>query len=445
MTDSLTITGTTADAEFLVEVYAYNSATGGRFVKLPNAPIDYNIRLDYLEPTWTFEFTFSAHTPETYSQLVTLTSPFSRIQIFINGIGIMNGICWTQRLGGGENTLQVRFSGTDYRSQLVDASIDTSIKIKKGEDLAVAVKKVCEPIGIFAVDYGDAWVEYLSNIIDTKATSPGGSETVEDEKPSPNESIFEFVNKICRKAGRTILPGPDMNTISLTYPNYSATPFTPITLRLYPVDSGQSNNILDLEIIRDYANVPTYCASYGSITDTKLLTALKKSIKVTDPVEKLLQEAKATKSATKSSSATFFPFNGITEDVKFMRTNIIEDRVVPGTREGQEGAEIAKIYRPMIISDKQSKSQKQLSNKLQRSVVDRFKDTFIVEAVVKGHGPERAFIYTPDLIVNVDDQVHGVQEIMWVKGVEFQAGQGSGPKTRLTLYRDKAIQLGGDE
>jgi prophage tail gpP-like protein len=311
-------------------------------------------------------------------------------------------------------------------------------------DLSDAFAKVCEPLGIFNVDYGQGWVDYLTSVINTQAKAEEKPITIEDEKPSPNEGIQEFLTKLCKKYGKTILPGIDTNSISITSPNYSAEPTIPINLRLYELEDGANNNILDLQVTRDYKDVPTYAISYGSVQDTKKILQLKKAIKVTDPVDKLLAEAKATKAGTKQASTQVYPFDGLQKDVLFMRTNIVEERVIPGTRAGQAKAELAKIYRPLIISDKTAKNQKQLNNRLNRAVADRFKDAFIVEAVVKGHGPERAFIYFPDIIVNVDDRVHGVFEKMWVSGVELSASEGNSPKTKLTLYRNKSIILGED-
>lgn len=102
--------------------------------------------------------------------------------------------------------------------------------------------------------------------------------------------------------------------------------------------------------------------------------------------------------------------------------------------------------RPMFLHDDESKTPEQLEAFVRREMSLLIRKSLTAEYEVEGHGqvdPDGVFTaWAPDTVVEVDDEVAGIKERMYVLGVHYEKSRrGDGTTTRLHLIRLNSIQF----
>ena len=98
---------------------------------------------------------------------------------------------------------------------------------------------------------------------------------------------------------------------------------------------------------------------------------------------------------------------------------------------------------PVYLHDQDSRTPQQLSNFARREMALRQRQSLVCHYTVEGHTSREGSVWTVDTIVDVDDEVGGVKETMWVLSRTFEKSR-HGTRTHLELIRPWTLFLGGE-
>jgi prophage tail gpP-like protein len=315
--------------------------------------------------------------------------------------------------GGSGATITCR--GRDYVADLVECNIDPSFSVRKGDTLGSAIVTAAGPVGIDTVlDNTDTALRNARSGGQTGQRPPKEFQAFELEelKPSPDMGIYEFCSRLAARHGATIQPGARRTDIMLSAPDYSQAPAYAIRRR---IGASGSNNVISAEATRDYSSLPSYML-FTSKSFTRGGSSLPASV-------------------TYDVSDVIASYGGELQSVT-------ADTVFPGRRKPpslQLG--LAQVYRLRYQQDDDSKNLAQLERVALRQMSEFIKDTLIYTVTLRGHiDPGSGLYWAIDTIVEVDDELAGVQEQMWVASRRFRYDGSSGATTELELWRKGAFQ-----
>ncbi len=307
----------------------------------------------------------------------------------------------------------VTCDGRDYLADILESHVDPLVTITEKMTLQAAVKLLCSPSGINVV-LGDASVMRNArsgrNPRTGKAPPDFLALKLQDLKPESEQGVYESVNKLLARHGCTAQPTLKRNEVNLVAPNYDQEP-------LYQVRRSRSqsggNRVLSANARRSFARFPTYTIVRGQ----------------------------ATGEAAKESS----PKN-TTALIDSAALNPETQRVsVPGrVKPSAHGADPdGRLYRLLYIHDKTGQTKTQVSAAAFRAIYERMKDTLVYSATLRGHqDPDSGAIYTIDTVIDVQDEVAGVQEKLWIHKRRLEYTPQGGAQTKIECWRLGALQLG---
>jgi prophage tail gpP-like protein len=344
------------------------------------------------------------------------------VELFINGCSQMLGRIDMSEIGGDGSA--VTFRGRDYIADLVENNVDPTLKLAEGTTLDQAFLDAMSPCGITII-LGDDDV-LLRNVrtgksLRSKSNSKGRLKelTVQDLKPRGGEGTYEFCNRIAARYGVMIQPGPDRSTVVVQGPQYEQDPIGKI-VRTDDARQGVGNNIISATATRDYSTFPTYTLFTGRSSqageDTK---PLQFEIDIIDVVQGA----------------------GELEQVLVLNDATIGGRRKPaevkGTRLG-----LGQLYRLLYFRDDDSRTSEQLERAALRAFSERLRDTLVYTVTLQGHSdPMTGAVYAIDTIIDVRDEICGINEKLWVESREFAFDPQAGAVTRLTCWRPRSFTI----
>jgi len=342
------------------------------------------------------------------------------VELLINDCSQVLGRVEVTDIGGDGSAVTVR--GRDFIADLVECSVDPSVKIKAGVTVADAITLAAGPVGIDTVVSDDdiAMRDIRSG---KEVTKPGKAlkkfldGKLDEYKPQPGEGVFAFCDRIAARQGVTIQPGNTRHTIVLARPRYDQAALYKIR-RLAGDDASPNNNIVSAQATRDYTSFPTFCFFTGK-----------------------------TGRAGKSKTGTDISFTtaALTAEIggelaETLDLFAFKNRIKPN--EGNPSARGSLLYRLLYSRDEQSRNQDQLERAALRGIAERLKETLRYEVTLRGHAdPETGANWAIDTIVHVIDEVCGIDEPLWIEERVFSYSEGSGATTKIVCWRPGSFQI----
>jgi prophage tail gpP-like protein len=366
----------------------------------------YSLQSDYLTATDGFEFTYYT---EPRSDLLGLE--LEPVELLIGGNSQVLGRIDQTEIGNSGSAIVCR--GRDYLGDATECNIDPAFGVKKGELLGAVVEDAMAPVGI-----DTTFLDSDVAMRDVRTGKPAGGradkdfKTLKQEelKAQSGESIMQFANRLVSRHGATLQPGPTRNSIVITEPNYSQSPVATIT-RTDDQRTSVANNVIRGTATRDYSSVPTYALWHG----------------------------KGGKAGTQKESNTItIPIQDLVAGISTELIDAFEGTAVRGRRKPAESTklEIGQLYRLLYDRDDESRNRDQLIRAATRGMGVRLKETLTYSVTLQGHSdPVTGAYWAVDTVVQVNDDICGLNEPLWVASRTFKYSATEGATTDLELWR----------
>lgn len=392
----------------------------------------YRFSSDFLTPTdgWSFEVG-DENLPEEQREALQLGA---RVRLSINAVPVADGYIDTIEINADRSGGQTwSISGRDRLSFAVDATADPTLSFKADATLATVLKTLFAPYGWsddahFSID-NDANRNASTGVrgITRRSTSkkrfgqPLASYKIHQLKPYNHEGVFAFACRVAQRQGLWIWCSNDGETLVVGKPDFAQEP----TFTLRRARNGVGNNILSGAVRYDHQDQPSIIIADGFSGGGEFGKGRIKSYVVN-------------------------PYFGVDEDgfVLDAVTKIIQKypdakQVTMTTQPFKRRTPLAPV-RPMFLHDDESKTQDELDAYVRREMSLLMRKGLTVHYVVEGHGQTsngETAIWAVDTVVDVQDEIGGVNERMYVLGVHFEKSRSGGTTTRLDLVRLNSIQF----
>lgn len=392
---------------------------------------EYTFRTDFMTPSGGWSFTVADEDlPE--AQRNALKSG-ARVRLSVDNIPMADGHIDMVKVGASRGGGQVwSVTGRERIALALDATADPVLQFKDGATLSDVLREVFTPFGWsgenhFAIDNvanrnamtGGTRGEKYSKA-KKKFGQPLAKYTAHKLKPFNHESVYKFATRCANRFGLHIWQSADGETLIVGEPDFTQDPSYQIRRKL-----DGSGNVIDGWAQFDGTNQPSVMFADGFSGGGEY---------------------------GKGQVAAYCvnPYFGVDADgfvlpevsaiiARHPEAKQITMTTQPFTRR------VATIPpRPMWLHDDSSKTQDQIENYLRREMSGLLRQSLTCDYLLEGHGQydEDGFIvFGYDTVVDVDDEVTGVKERMYVLGCEYMQSRGAGTTTRLHLIRLNSIQI----
>jgi prophage tail gpP-like protein len=325
--------------------------------------------------------------------------------------------------------------GRDRLAPVVDSVADPRIQFKTGTTLADFLQKLLAPYGWvspahFEIDPAanrDAKTGGLRGTPLPKRKSKTGKLSkfqIYQLKPHNGEGLFRFIQRTVERFGLFVRVSADGDKIIVAGPDFEQPPRYQLIR-----DSKGNTNILSGDVVFDATDQPSVILADGFSGGGEFGKGKIKSYCVN-------------------------PYFGVDEQ------GFIADEVsalIVGYPEAEPVLFVTQPYkqraprippRPMFLHDEESKTQEQLNFFIKRTMSELLRKSLVCHYTVEGHGQTVDGVFTPwdvDTVVDVQDEVAGVHERMYVLGRTFDKSRQSGTTTKLELVRLYSIAEGEQE
>lgn len=373
---------------------------------------------DFLLATDAFSVTYYDNDPNFWPEL-------QPVEIYLDGALQFVGRAEVVKRGGGKGTTAT-ITGRDYLADLTECDVDPSFVVKTGMTLEQCLLQVLSPCGITQITTPNE-----RNATRSKS-NPGNTSIaqsklkkltarqVHDLRPRPGEKCFAFANRLVVRSGATIQPGLHRNEIVLQGPSYDDSVKRPKIISRKGPQQSSGNNAIEPVSERNWASVPTLllCANQVKrVMDVK--TA--RNIFERDVRERASEY-----------------FDAATPEMRNILSLILRGRTKPGQARAQsiEGGD---VYRLRYARDAKSRTQEQLDGFGYRTLATALKDTLKYSVKLRGLTDNNTgLIWTPDSLVDVEDDANRVWEKLWVSS-RFVNWSTSGVTVSLEALRPKTF------
>jgi prophage tail gpP-like protein len=313
----------------------------------------------------------------------------------------------------GNNGAAVTCDGRDYIADIVECHVDPKVTITDGMTLQAAIKLAVSTCGINVV-LGDAKV--MRNARSGRNPRTGAAPKdflalkLKDLKPDDDQGIYDFINRLVARHGGTVQPTLKRNEVNIVAPNYDQESL--YTIRRTRAGGG-GNRIKKASAKRSFARFPTYTIVRGQGAPEAT------SDKPAENTTALIESAKLTPETQRIS---------------------VPGRVKPKPH----GADAdGRLYRLLYLQDQTAQTKTQVQAAAVRAIWDRMKDTLVYTATLHGHtDPDSGAIYTIDTCIDVQDEIAGVREKLWIKRRHPSYSPQGGAETQIECWRLGALLLG---
>lgn len=353
--------------------------------------------------------------------------PGARVQLkvndFVQGDGYVDSVEVTNSPHTGT---EFRIQGRDRLAQVVDACADPTHTFKEGMTLLDVLIELLGPFGWssedqFIVD-NEANREAKAGIRGTPMTKGGKKKgpqplkrfVLHQLKPYPKEGVFAFANRIAQRHGLMIWQTAASNQIVVGNPAFDVDPFYKLRRNAHG-----TTNVLSGSVKYDIKNQPTCIVAdaaggSGEFGPGQLKSIMANTLVYTKDPEFLE------------------PWKRYPDAHRVLGYKFATPVQVPRART---------IY----LHDSESRTQAQLDNFVRREMAHLQRESLTVHYEVEGHGQitEAGFVpWTVDTTVDVEDEVAGLTERLYVLGRTFHKSRSGGTTTSLDLIRLHTIELG---
>jgi len=313
----------------------------------------------------------------------------------------------------GDKGASITCDGRDYMADLVECNVDPLLTITDGMTLQAAAKLIASTSGINVV-LGDSAV--TRNVRTGVKARTGKAPAdflplkLKDLKPEAEQGSYDLLNRIAARHGCTPQPTLKRNELNLVAPNYDQEPL--YRLIRSRTQSG-ANRIKSATARRSFARFPTYTIVRGQGTGET-------------------QSEKAPENTTFAKDTAVL--NPETARVS------LAGRIKPSPHGNDADGY---LYRLLYIHDKTAQTKTQVASAAFRAIYERMKDTLLYTATISGHADaESGAIWTIDTVVDVQDEITGVREKLWIHSRKLGYSEKGGAETTIQCWRLGALQLG---
>ena len=366
----------------------------------------YNLKSSFTTPVDSFSFSL-------LEEQLPMTRPeLEPVELFIHGASQGCGRIDKTDIGSAGSLMSL--TGRDYLSNMTECKVAPTLKLSAGDTVFEAVTKAAGPVGIDTIHSDD---DTPLRSIRTGQTIPSVPQldvrnaTLKDYKTSPGESIFQYCNRIVARQGATIQPGPNRSTLILAAPNYDQEPLYFATRRRDKASAA--NTIKTGSASRDFSHFPTHALVKGKNSSKGSATPMSMSI-----------------------DFEIFANSSVSELAEIFKDKCDGDRRKPGTT-GDHGL----LYRLMYKLDSEARNFAQLERTALREIASRMKATLQYSCTLPGHATEGDTPYAVDTIIQIEDELAGVHEPMWIESREFTYSKAAGRETKLVCWRPGSFQI----
>lgn len=389
--------------------------------------MSYSANSNFLTPTDGFDLTVSNDAIDS-----TLRSAIKRgeeVHVKVNSVvqtqGYIDRVTTSSSRGGGTT---IRMEGCDKLAQAVRAGVDPHVRFPNNVTLLDVILKVFGPFG-YDVDENvlttnDANRELKQGQVRGAKVSRKGkplkSYTVHQCKPYSGESVYAFASRLSQRRGLWIWLSAIGDRLIVSRPNFTQKPA--YYLFDHPNGVDRLTNIEHGTVREDASHQPSCIVatgfSYGGEADRSHLKAIAINELVAMNAEGVALDS-VTKIVLDNPDAILIP-----------PRNFARSAIQPHPN-----------AQPLYLHDQESQTPEQLENFARRELALRQKESLHVTYTVPGHTQE-GVVWCVDSVVDVDDDLRGIHERMWIMGRTFEKSRDGGTFTRLELIRLFTLSLG---
>lgn len=394
--------------------------------------VEYSFNSNFLTPTDGWSCTVADH--DLPAKQREGLAPGQRVRLYMADKPLAEGFVDSvtisvSRNGGIEYTVE----GRDRLGLVVDSVADPTKEYKPGTTLAEFLRDVFQPFGWNGDDFeidNDANRDAKTGGIRGVPTTKGGKKkgprplksfVLHQLKPHNHEGLFGFASRVTQRFGLWIWASADGDKLIVGRPDFEQAP----RYQLRRNRQG-TTNVLDGTVKFDMSDQPSIIVADGFSGGGEFGKGRMKAFCVNPYFGVDLD-------------GTVLP------DVSAVISRFPEAEQVTLTVQPYTRRTILVPPRPMFLHDDESKTPEQLANFLRREMSLLLRKSLVCHYTVEGHGQVNGGAFTPwdvDTVVDVQDEVAGVSERMYVLSRTFTKSRQGGTHTKLELVRLNSIQFG---
>lgn len=392
----------------------------------------YEVASDFLTPTDGWHFAIGdEELAERQRHALRLGAP---IRLSVNATPICDGHIDTVEVGAskaGGTTWTI--AGRDRLGPAVDATADPNLRFKDGATLADVLTTIFRPFG-----WSDPDKHFeIDNAANRRASTGGtrgqkrshGKKTfgavTKDAKlhqlqPHNHEGLFAFASRVSQRFGLWIWSSSDGEQLIVGKPDFDQEPLYQLRRK-----RDGTGNIEDGTVRYDFTDQPAIIVADGFSGGGEF--------------------GKGRVKAYAINPSFGFDTNGavLEEVLSIVKRYPNAKRIALPTQAFQRRAANVPV-RPMFMHDDESKTPEELENYVRREMALLTRKSLEATYTVEGHGQMTNgdfVVWDIDTVVDVQDEVAGLNERMYVLGVAYSKSRQSGTRTRLHLVRLNSIQF----
>ena len=375
----------------------------------------YSFNSHFLRPTGGWHFEIGGKTID--KKLIASLAPGVKIQLSVNGHPQCTGRVDDLEVSADRHSGTVlRLSGRDMLGQVLDANADPQLRFTKDMTLQQFLESILVTQFHFTAVLGDS----LDNrgVVTgqnrgekrSKKGKPLKSIQIHQIKPYAHESALGFIERIIKRHGFWIWNSADGKNVIVDVPDFESDPL--YSLRRRTNTDALHNNILAGTVRLSMADQPTHlvCCGFGGggdVAHTRLRCL------IGNPV----------------FSANNGPLLDRYPDIQVIQTDF--------TILSPPAIDIPEP-RVVYLYDPESRSDEQLANFARRMLAERMHQSLTAYYEVAGH-TQAGIPWAVDTIVNVQDDIGGLSEPMYVLSRTFTKDRQNGARTQLELIRPGSL------
>lgn len=325
--------------------------------------------------------------------------------------------------------------GRDRLAPVVDSVADPRVQFKTGTTLAEFLKTLLAPYGWVADEHfiidnaanRDAKTGGLRGTPLAKRKSKKGKLShfqIYQLKPHNHEGLFRFIQRTVERFGLFVRVTADGDQIVVAGPDFEQPPRYQLIR-----DRDGNTNILEGNVSFDATDQPSVIVADGFSGGGEFGRGKIKAYCV-NPYFGMDE-------------------NGfIADEVSALLVEYPEAQPVLFVTQPYKQRAPRMPPRPMFLHDEESKTQEQLNFFIKRTMSELLRKSLVAHYTVEGHGQTIDGVFTPwdvDTVVEVKDEVAGVNERLYVLGRTFEKSRAQGTTTKLELVRLYSIAEGEQE